>query len=138
MKRIVKFRGKEIESDEWVYGSLTTYPNGRCEIVVFDNGEILEYEVDADSVGQFTSVHDKNGKEIYEGDVVEFVDFTYIPFDGIIRVGNVVYSRGAFEIRTKNGKMTHLLWGAFDDCWNTLEVIDNIHDTPQLLNDGRD
>lgn len=136
--REIKFRGKDVDSGEWRYGSLTTYPDGRCEIVVFDNGEILEYEVDADSVGQFTCVHDKNGKEIYEGNVVEFVDFTYIPLDGIIRVGNVVYSRGAFEIRTKNGKMKHLLWGAFDDCWNTLEIIDNIHDAPQLLNDGRD
>jgi uncharacterized phage protein (TIGR01671 family) len=134
--REIRFRGKDMDSGEWRYGSLTTYPNGRCEIVVFDNGEILEYEVDADSVGQFTGVLDKNGKEIYEGDIIR---------------GNC-----------GNGEVRHLIsfydmiasfvaemlpdndindYCSLSQIWvlkYNKEVIGNIHDNPNLLTDGRD
>lgn len=47
----IKFRGKDVDSGEWRNGSLVAYPNGHCNIVVFDDSEILEYEVDVESVG---------------------------------------------------------------------------------------
>lgn len=131
MKRIVKFRGKEIKSDEWVYGSLTTYPNGRCEIVVFDDSEILEYEVDVESVGQFTGLHDKDGKEIYEGDVI--TQYLVLPNYRNARRGQVVFDKLWRFVLLSERRLYHLFGDGL-----TQEVIGNIHDNPNLLTNGND
>lgn len=135
--REIKFRGKDVDSGEWRNGSLVTYPNGRCEIVVFDDSEILEYEVDVESVGQFTGLHDKNGKEIYEGDIVKqtwgsphFVNG--VLYDCFGRIGDIRYVCDLIGVHTKNG-MYRIVGSGLS---NT--VIGNIHDNPNLLTNGND
>ena len=129
--REIKFRGKDVESGEWVYGSLVTYPNGRCEIVVFDDGEILEYEVDAESVGQFTGLIDKNGNEIYEGDVI--TQYLVLPNYRNARRGQVLFDKLWCFVLLSKGRLHHLFGDGV-----TQEVQGNIHDNPNLLTDGRD
>lgn len=131
MKREVKFRGKDIENEnQWRCGSLIQYPNGDCVIVEFDkDGNELSYDVDPDTVGQFTGLHDCNGKEIYEGDIV--AETSNI-------IGSIFLSARYGVSIQKNSTTWSLINFCVDsdfDCGtlSDIEVIGNIHDNSELL-----
>lgn len=120
MKREIKFRGKRIDNKKWVYGFLADedYIND------IDSIDLSSIEVDIDTVGQFTGLFDKNGKEIYEGDIIKGFDITI----------EVWYSedRACFiaEMKEPQNDMMDIL-GGYDT--ERMEIIGNIYDNPNLI-----
>jgi hypothetical protein len=71
MNRLIKFRGRAIDTKEWIYGSLEIWPGGYHRIL-FETytGLANSKQVDTATVGQFTGFHAYD-QELYEGDIIQ-------------------------------------------------------------------
>lgn len=124
--REIKFRGKRLDNGEWIYGSLLVshFKDDKKEryfITQFSGNYTFEHEVDPATVGQYTGLKDKNGKEICEGDILLDESGTYAV---------VGYSMGAFYVDFGEGFDLQY----FAECIHEIcEVVGNIHDDPELL-----
>lgn len=111
---------QEIKVKDFVHGDLIQYANGQIGIRQQETG--YEMDVNPKTVGQFTGLLDKNGNEIYEGDIVK-PNIKYIT-----RNCQVVFDSLCFKLATK--EWTN--WFS-EHVWLELEVIGNIFENPELL-----
>lgn len=138
--REILFRGKRVDNGEWAEGFYYIATSGYagsdevigkpCYMITTgrwqasgaygERNELAEHKVIPESIGQFTSLTDKNGKRIFEGDIVEYNE----------ELGEIAYheSEAMFvvEFDTWLTDFDHL-YG------KDLEVIGNIHDNPEMM-----
>ena len=137
--REILFRGKRIDNGEWVVGIPWIFaPPVNKAVIVYAMGLVGEdddtsrycecHEVDPSTIGQYTGLTDKNGKKIFEGDIVRE--------DDVVRNGKIQIEGQAGRVSFV--KCCYII--EFGESWDFLatnaksvKVIGNIHDNPELL-----
>ena len=138
-RRSIKFRGKSIKTGKWVYGSYLIGDEWSPSYI-YENTR-KRVEVVPETVGQFTSREDENGKELFEGDeVIEifreyFENSDHIPEDcqgrchrEDVYTGVIVWWDCGWFLDTK--KYGHI---PLTNSADVLEIIGTIHENPELL-----
>ncbi len=117
----IKFRGKSLLSGKWVYGDyFSQYKDGQRNHYIVEHPYGLEggrdtiWEIDPETVGQFTGLKDKNKFDIFKGDIVRGAWVSDVE-----TLAEVLFRDGAFF--TTDGELNY--------AWN---VIGNVHDNPEL------
>lgn len=136
--RTIEFRGLTKYTKEWVFGDLihgVGAKEGRMYILPriinvayvktkAKPHEIDGYEIDPETVGQFTGLHDKNGVKIFEGD--------FVSADLQRHFAQIIYKNGCFMFELFDGNLYHDIFYPTDALDKTEypygEVIGNIHE----------
>lgn len=122
--REILFRGQTKARREWLEGSLIFYPDVNRAFISLGKYKGIGgfFEVNKNTVGQYTGLTDKNGKKIFEGDILE----------------NFIGQRCA--VTYESGYYYPLIAFPEFQCWNTSEcaVIGNIHDNSELLKNTKE
>lgn len=136
--REVKFRGKRFDNNhnDWIYGHLhvidTCGEGYTGKAIQQQSGTLRPYSVRVhdESVGQFIGLKDKNGNEVFEGDVV--IAWS----QGQKEICEVMWGQGRVGFFLY--RSPHIIWnlsgGGFECTFEMIEVIGSKHDDPDLLN----
>lgn len=126
--REIKFRAKTIDTGEWLHGNLQVPKKEGGGYYMWDTS-MWQREVDPETIGEFTSLKDRNGNDIYEGDIISF-DYG---------AGEPV-SEDLIEVRFVRGMFAFLWNGDLDDecpvsspTHEWANVVGNIYDNPELI-----
>jgi len=125
--REIKYRGLNEETGKWVYGWYTKLVEGirRFDAIISDvDGELTRFYIhNKETIGQFTGLHDKNGKEIYEGDIISGFVVTYCA-DSKEGLG----MQSGWYIQRDNFESWEPLDSRCNENGDNWEVIGNIHE----------
>lgn len=138
--REIKFRGKSLISGEYIYGYYYNMDDNRKgnrrHIIVCQSKEAglqtIHEPVYAETVGQYTDLKDKNGTEIYEGDILLWKCSKSGSDKVGLYVARIIWGDGRYDLTVyDNGQR----WATNKSFWNNndREVIGNIYENPELL-----
>lgn len=138
--REIKFRGKSLDG-KWLFGYIYRYVNrdgiDTVAIIEIENNgfdaTLNLHKISHNTVGQCTGLHDKNGKEIYEGDIIRSFDSKGEPIIHYLLYDN---EESGFVAILKGSTKGDFGYGRSYQQWITeceKEVIGNVHDNPELL-----
>ena len=145
--REILFRGKRTDNGEWIEGfySAEEYNPyiGKIEYIprIQIIGKCVSLGVIPETVGQYTGLTDKNGKRIFEGDIVKCTDtINDFEFNAVVEFGNPngEYNWG-YQLKFISGEESNfdiLCWVDMKETGAYIEIIGNIHDNPGLLEGG--
>ena len=126
--REILFRGKDLETGKWLYGSFVNTPN---HTYISTNGEAFPAKVEPKTVGQYTGLTDKNGVKIFEGDIVRNIE------SGTKALVQFFPEHGAFMAWIRNESFSiNQVENLGEIEMPEIEVIGNIYDTPELIGGG--
>lgn len=133
--REILFRAKRLDNGEWIYGDLLTPTD------IMDVWEISEntgmgdrYEIDPETVGQYTGLKDKNGNKIFEGDIVQYeIEYATEPIHSVVEYCADKFNYPAFDLKNHDYEANGLQCAHEESV--VCEVIGNIHDNSTLLGD---
>lgn len=126
----ILFRGKRLDNAEWMKGFYAQ--SGDRTFIIFDNDFAVGYvsmkEIIPATAGRYTGLMDKHGQRIFEGDIVECWS------EGVKAKGTVQQRKDGLWIIYPAWQKT-VMWGLCPDEYShtTVEIIGNIHDTPELV-----
>ena len=133
--REILFRGKRLGDGEWIEGQLfIDDKKEKHEILIGFVNYRISWEVDPGTVGQYTGLNDKNGKQVFEGDIL---------MDDRGKLFEVFFTEKSCSFMVKCRKAPNE-WETGNyrigkPCGDMMSVIGNVHDNPELLRgDGDD
>ena len=127
--REILFRGKF--GNEWKYGFLSIEPKGLVIKEPYKNESSNVWHIDADTVGQYTEMKDKNGKRIFEGDIIDFSDRSDSDGYGVVK-----YDANETEFGIEYDNIYESLGKHYYP--EDIEVVGNIFDNPGCGGDNDD
>lgn len=135
MEREILFRGKRIDSGEWITGNFSKESDGSSSIRPV--GKIIRYPVIPETVGQYTGLLDKNDNKIFEGDIIKFMHGRLLD----VRFNRETLQWELTDVGVPDWEVNHLHNTLplseleVETCYGemTSEIVGNIHDNPELL-----
>lgn len=140
--REILFHGKRADNGEWIEGDLLQikyYNKSIIECKIMPQTPVSSaIPVLPETVGQYTGLTDKNGKRIFEGDIVKCTDtINDFEFNAVVEFGNPngEYNWG-YQLKFISGEESNfdiLCWVDMEETGAYIEIIGNIHDDPELM-----
>ena len=142
--REILFRAKRTDNGEWVEGYYAMMGKGNlirhyivqnCALTGLfedpeDNMYFNDVEIDPETISQYTGKSDEDGKKIFEGDIVGFIDLysTESGYSESSCLGEVVWSEEECCFHVTN-RLSAESWEVLDEC----KVVGNVFDNPELI-----
>lgn len=126
------FKAKRKDDGEWVFGGLLYCEKTNAYFITNMGKDHISYigfhkEVDSNTICQCTGLKDKNGRVIWENDIVMTV------YDGNEHIYQVVWDESELDFKATNGKENYKSNFEYLPCCDEIEILGNCFDNPELL-----